>query len=131
MAALVRDRLDAIYSCLGQSSVGGSTKAAKRKIGWGERVVTVKLDLKPEVEAALMAQARARGLSLAAYLNQVLENATSAKRPAGRKNLAQLFAESPLKGLDLTFDGNPDVGRPVKKQRSPSHDAVGALGVDF
>jgi hypothetical protein len=131
MAALVRDRLDAIYSCLGQSRVGGSAKAAKRKIGWGERVVTVKLDLKPEVEAALLAQAHARGLSLEAYLNQVLENATSAKRPAGRKNLAQLFAESPLKGLALSFDRNPDVGRPVKKQRSPSHDAVGALGVDF
>jgi hypothetical protein len=93
--------------------------------------VTVKLDLKPEIEAALLAQARARGMSLAAYLNQVLENATSAKRPAGRKNLAWLFAESPLKGLDLSFDGNPDVGRPVKKQRSPSDDAVGALGVDF
>jgi hypothetical protein len=129
MAALVRDRLDAIYSCLGQSS--GSAKVVKRKTRWGEGVVTAKPHLKPEVEAALLAQARARGLSLAAYLNQVLENATSAKRPADRKNLVQLFAESPLKGLDLSFDRNPDVGRPVKKQRSPSHDAVGALGVDF
>jgi hypothetical protein len=62
MAALVRDRLDAIYSCLGQSSVGGSAKAAKQKIGWGERVVTVKLDLKPEVEAAPLAQSSCPGL---------------------------------------------------------------------
>jgi hypothetical protein len=75
--------------------------------------VTVKLELKPEIEAALLAQAHARGLSLEAYLDQVLQNATSDKRPAGRKSLAQLFAESPLKGLDLSFDRNPDVGRSV------------------
>jgi hypothetical protein len=76
--------------------------------------VTVKLELKPEIEAALLAQAHACGVSLEAYLDQVLRNATTAKRPAGRKSLAQLFAESPLKGLDLSFDRNPDVGRPVK-----------------
>jgi hypothetical protein len=80
----------------------------------GERIVTVKLELKPEIEAALLAQAHARGLSLEAYLDQVIQDATAAKRRAGRKSLAQLFAESPLKGLDLSFDRNPDVGRPVK-----------------
>ncbi len=36
------------------------------------------------------------------------------KRPAGRKSLARLFAESPLKGLNLAFERNPDTGRPVK-----------------
>jgi hypothetical protein len=82
--------------------------------------MTVKLELKPDVEAALLAQAHAGGLSLEAYLGEVLQNITSAerparsKRPAGRKSLAQLFAESPLKGLDLSFDRNPDLGRPVK-----------------
>ena len=65
--------------------------------------MTVKLELKPEIEAAL-AQAHSRGLSLEAYLDEVIQNATSAKRQAGRKSLAQLFAESPLKGLDLSFD---------------------------
>jgi hypothetical protein len=34
-------------------------------------------------------------------------------RPAGRKNLAELFAESPLKGLDLDFERDPDCGRDV------------------
>ncbi len=33
------------------------------------------------------------------------------KRPEGRKSLAQLFAESPLKGLDLKFERDPDTGR--------------------
>jgi hypothetical protein len=36
------------------------------------------------------------------------------KRPAGRKSLAQLFAESPLKGLDLKFERDPDTGRSVE-----------------
>ena len=80
----------------------------------GRAIVTVKLELKPEIEAALLAQAHARGLSLEAYLDQVLQDAPSAKRRAVRKSLAQLFAESPLKGLDLSFDRNPDVARPVK-----------------
>jgi hypothetical protein len=75
--------------------------------------VTVKLELKPEIEAALLAQAHSRGLSLEAYLGEVLQNATSAKRQAGRKSLAQLFAESPLKGLDLSFDRDRDEGRPI------------------
>lgn len=76
--------------------------------------MTVKLDLKPELEAGLLAQAHARGLSLEAYLDQVLHDAAAPKRLAGRKSLAQLFADSPFKGLDLNFERDPDVGRPVK-----------------
>lgn len=34
-------------------------------------------------------------------------------RPAGRKSLAQLFADSPLKGLDIDFERDPDCGRGV------------------
>lgn len=37
----------------------------------------MKLDLNPEVEASLLAQAAARGLSLEAYLDQVLKTATA------------------------------------------------------
>jgi len=36
------------------------------------------------------------------------------KRPSGKKSLAQLFAESPLKGLDLDFSRSQDAGRPVE-----------------
>jgi hypothetical protein len=78
--------------------------------------VTVKLELKPEIEAALLAQAHARGLSLEAYLDQVLQDATSPKRPAPRKSLAQLFAESPLKGLSLNFDRDHEMFVPHRCQ---------------
>lgn len=105
--------------------------------------MTVKLYLTPEVEARLAAQAHAHGLTLEAYLDQVLQNTVTSKsperardvsrtqaeaiqrarelaggreiqkRPAGKKSLAQLFADSPFKGLDLKFERDPDTGRPV------------------
>ena len=77
----------------------------------------MKLELSPEVQAALLAQAQANGLSLETYAEKVLrESAVSSGKPraSGRKSLARLFADSPLKGLDLKFERDPDMGRPVK-----------------
>jgi hypothetical protein len=77
----------------------------------------MKVDLKPEIEAGLLAQARARGLSLEAYVR----GRTGFSRPPGevasrgRKSLARLFAESPLKGLNLAFERDQDQGRPLKR----------------
>jgi hypothetical protein len=76
--------------------------------------VTVTLELKPEIEAGLVAQAHARGLSLEAYLEQVLQSAVAPNRPEERKSLARLFADSPFKGLNLNFERDTDTGRPVK-----------------
>ena len=39
--------------------------------------------------------------------------ADTPRRPAGRKSLAQLFADSPFKGLDIDFERDPDYGRDV------------------
>jgi len=77
-------------------------------------VITVTLELDPEIEAGLKIKARARGLSLEAYLAQVLQSAVATSPIAERKSLAQLFAESPFKGLDLQFERDQDTGRPVK-----------------
>ena len=56
--------------------------------------MTVKLDLNPEVEAGLVAQAQARGLSLEAYLQQVLKerSATSMPLKAATENAAKARA---------------------------------------
>ncbi len=43
--------------------------------------MTVKLQLKPDVEVELLAQARARGLSLEAYLGQVLQERSRIMTP--------------------------------------------------
>jgi len=77
--------------------------------------MTVTLNLPPDVEAGLLAQAQSYGLPLEAYLVQhvLREAVTAARPPKDRKSLAQLFAESPLKGLDLDFKRDPDTGRSV------------------
>jgi hypothetical protein len=77
----------------------------------------MKLELSPEVQQALLAQAQANGLSLETYAEKLLRECAAIpgkSRAPGRKSLARLFAESPLKGLDLKFDRDPDMGRPVK-----------------
>jgi hypothetical protein len=89
--------------------------------------MSLTVELRPEVERALAAQAAARGMDVPAYAATLLEQAaqppppesqdrtTQPKRPRppGRKNLAELFAESPLKGLDLDFSRNRSTSRPV------------------
>lgn len=55
--------------------------------------MTVKLELNPEVEAGLLAQAQARGLSLEAYVEQVLQERSVATAPVikGTTEKAQAF----------------------------------------
>lgn len=78
--------------------------------------MTLTMDLTPEVHAALEAQAAAQGLDVPAYAATLLVQAAQParskrpeqlgprQRPAGRKGLARLFAESPFKGLDMDFE---------------------------
>ena len=39
--------------------------------------------------------------------------AIAPRRPTGRKSLAQLFADSPFKGLEIDFERDQDLGRDV------------------
>jgi hypothetical protein len=61
--------------------------------------MTVILDLKPEVQAGLLSQAQASGMSLEAFLEQVLREKSHA-RSCGRKprHLAQLRSFPPKNG---------------------------------
>jgi len=74
------------------------------------------LNCRRTFEAGLLAQAQTLGLTLEAYLiEHVLRGAVEkpgAERQ-GRKTLVKLFAESPLKGLDLKFERSDDTGRSV------------------
>jgi len=74
--------------------------------------MTVKLELSPEIEAGLLAQAQARGLSLEVYAARLLQRAADLPRPpSGEKSLVELFV--PLRGLNLDFGRNPSAGRAV------------------
>jgi len=90
--------------------------------------VTITVELPDNLEAALKAQADARGLSEAGYVRTVLERDLAALPPtppaphkvedradmpnhSKRKRLSELFA--PLSGLDIDLRRNPSAGRPV------------------
>ena len=77
----------------------------------------------PEVEAIIRNRMAAGGFRNAEdVIVQALMStpqadapANAARRtPAARKSLAQLFADSPFKGLDMNFERDSDYGRDVE-----------------
>ncbi len=78
----------------------------------------IEVELNAQTQALLASQAAARNMELRIYAASLLERvatetvpASVPDGPAGRKSLAQLFAESPFKGLDLDFERDGDHGR--------------------
>ncbi|MGB7986629.1 MAG: hypothetical protein WCF54_15790 [Terracidiphilus sp.] len=49
--------------------------------------------------------------ALSAPLSLMPQNVNANSRKNGRRSLAALFADSPFKGLDLSFDREQDTGR--------------------
>jgi hypothetical protein len=80
--------------------------------------VTLEIN-KPELEALLM-ELQGEGANLDEVLLQSLKalkaasSVTKYQRPAGKKSLAQLFAESPFKGLELDFERSHDTLRSIE-----------------
>ena len=87
--------------------------------------MTLTIDLQPDIERCLIAQAQAKGLSLTDYAQQILSREASPHeapqelQDSSRKatNLYDLFA--PVRGLmtdeevDLYFSRTPSSSRPV------------------
>jgi hypothetical protein len=86
-------------------------------------IMTITLDLPPDIEQGLRAQAQAQGVSLTDFVGQIVErqahlaNSVTASEHVPAKNLYELFA--PIRGLltdeeiDSLFSRNPSPGRPV------------------
>ena len=80
------------------------------------------IELKPEQERILQeARRQGRFHSVEEALDQAIQSiaphenpSKRTARPSGKKSLVQLFAESPLKGLDLNCERAKDTGRPVE-----------------
>jgi hypothetical protein len=76
---------------------------------------------KPELEALIRSRQQS-GQSVEDVLWQALTSAATKEEPApakgavpeARKSLAQLFTESPFKGLDMDFERFPDILPPVE-----------------
>jgi hypothetical protein len=91
--------------------------------------MTITVDITPEVQAELARQAAAQGRPFEVYVATLLKQAAQPEaselldqtarpkrqRPPGRKSLAQLFAESPFRGLDLDFEWDLDFGRDIER----------------
>ena len=79
--------------------------------------MTVKLDLTPEVEKSLSAQAHERGVSLYDYLQEIItrEAGLAAASPSatGASNLSDLLLNSPFAGADLNLERSRDYPRPT------------------
>jgi len=75
---------------------------------------------RPELEALIQSRLES-GQSVEDVLWQALTSAPTEQKPAPaiascpevRKSLAQLFAESPFKGLEMDFERFPDILPPV------------------
>jgi len=82
--------------------------------------MTVTIELPPDIEAGLLAQAQAEGLDVADYVRNLVRKEIAANAhvlslhapPLQRKKrLSELFAT--LRGVDIDFSRNPSSGRPV------------------
>jgi len=109
--------------------VGVDRGEAGAAVKFGKVAVTITVDITPEVQAALARQAAAHGRAVEVHAASLLEEAVhlpvthpsqgqtarpKRQRAPGRKSLAQLFAESPFRGLDLDFQRDGDLGRDVE-----------------
>lgn len=81
--------------------------------------MSITLDLEPDIERDLLAQAQAKGVPLTDYVHQIISRAVQTP-PASQvhteleaKNLLELFANSPFKGLNIDFPRDRDYGREV------------------
>ena len=82
--------------------------------------MNVTLNLNPEVEKGLMALARARGVSLDDYLQELVVReaglpAVVESRPSPERfdNLSDLLLNSPFAGANLDLERSKDYPRPV------------------
>lgn len=77
--------------------------------------MTITLELAPDIEQGLLVQAQAKGVSLADFVDQIVERQARQSPPtaAKPKSLVQFFRESALVGLDLDLERDKDPGRDI------------------
>lgn len=79
--------------------------------------MTIILDLNPETEKSLVAQANQRGVSLHDYLQQIIAREAGlsvVSQPTPRaENLSDLLLNSPFAGANLDLERYQDYPRPT------------------
>ncbi len=80
--------------------------------------MTVTLELTPEVEKSLLAQAHERGVSINDYIQEIVTRAatslTRSPAPSKASNLSDLLLNSPFAGSNLDLERVQDYPRPTE-----------------
>jgi hypothetical protein len=75
----------------------------------------ITIDIKPEIEAELTAQAAARGMDVRVYAAKVLEEAARpGKDRVPKKSFLEFLRESPLADVELDLERDKDTGRDIE-----------------
>ena len=78
--------------------------------------MTLTIDLEPEIERSLAARAEAKGVSLSDFVGEIVAREAGQQKPSASssaRNLAELFDNSPFKGLNMEFERDKDYGREI------------------
>lgn len=77
--------------------------------------MTITIEIKPELEAELAAQAAAKGMDVSAYAASLLEQAAQLSTQEPRKqSLVEFVMNSPLRGSNLNLERDKDTGRDIE-----------------
>ena len=77
--------------------------------------MTITLEIKPEVEAELAAQAAARGMDVLSYAAALVEKAAqSSDQPKPKQALSEFLLSSPLAGSEINLERDKDPGRTIE-----------------
>jgi hypothetical protein len=77
--------------------------------------MTITIEVRPEVEAELAAQAAARGMDVSSYAANLLEEAAKpAPRQEHRETLSEFLLNSPLAGSGINLERDKDTGRDIE-----------------
>ena len=83
--------------------------------------MTITLELPPEAEANLVAQAKARGLSLDAFLGTIIKTQAAAVEPVNSTQALPHGGEDPGRVIDDVFDAvqvPPGVGKGAMRREN-------------
>lgn len=77
--------------------------------------MTITIEITPEIEAELAAQAAARGLDVKTYATNLLEEAARPpQRHKREETLSEFLLNSPLAGSGINLERDKDTGRDIE-----------------
>ena len=95
--------------------------------------MTITIEIKPELEAELTAQAAAKGMDVSAYAASLLEQAAQPNEPSQprKQTLSEFFMNSPLAGSGINLERDKDTGRDVSLLEFLRGSPLVGLELDF